>query len=203
MAAVGKEDMKKTVADIERNMNALVVKSKHTIEDLKKGLQFEISGLHRSTVEVLRSQSMLNLLTDWNEVDCPPPADSEKLAKDAAERIASRVSSALNKWERENKIIRQPLGIDIGPCFLGTGYNTSEISYMVPTLDFSYLVLQKLTVSFKFIDHFIFNYMNDFVFSFPFVQCRRYSTGNSFCCIFSQFFRICRKRTVYFIPVDK
>jgi hypothetical protein len=105
MAAVGKEDMKKTVADIERNMNALVVKSKHTIEDLKKGLQFEISGLHRSTVEVLRSQSMLNLLTDWNEVDCLLPADSKKLAKDAAERIASRVSSALNKWERENKII--------------------------------------------------------------------------------------------------
>jgi hypothetical protein len=60
----------------------------HTIEDLKKGLQFEISGLHRSTVEVLRSQIMLNLLTDWNEVDCPPPADSKKLAKDAAERIA-------------------------------------------------------------------------------------------------------------------
>ena len=95
MAAVGKEDMKKTVADIERNMNALVVKSKHTIEDLKKGLQFEISGLHRSTVEVLRSRIMLNLLTDWNEVDCPPPADSKKLAKDAAERIASRVSSAM------------------------------------------------------------------------------------------------------------
>jgi hypothetical protein len=64
--------MKKTVADSERNMKALVVKSKHTIEDLKKGLQFEISGLHRSTVEVLRSQIMLNLLTDWNEVDCPP-----------------------------------------------------------------------------------------------------------------------------------
>lgn len=106
MAAVGKEDMKKTVAGIERNMNSLVVKSKHTIEELKKGLQFEISGLHRSTVEVLRSQSMLNLLTDWNDVDCPPPADSKKLAKHAAERIASRVSSALNKWERENKIIR-------------------------------------------------------------------------------------------------
>lgn len=106
MAAVGKEDMKKTVADIERNMNSLVVKSKHTIEDLKKGLQFEISGLHRSTIEVLRSQSMLNLLTDWSDVDCPPPADSKKLAKQAAERITSRVSSALNKWERDNKIIK-------------------------------------------------------------------------------------------------
>ena len=111
-------------------------------------------------------------------------------------------SHILNKSTSSSQI-GQPLGIDIGPCFLGTGYNTSEISYMVPTLDFSYLVLQKLTVSFKFIDHFIFNYMNDFVFSFPFVQCRRYSTGNSFCCIFSQFFRICRKRTVYFIPVSK
>jgi hypothetical protein len=44
MAAVGKEDMKKTVADIERNMNALVVKSKHTIEDLKKGYSLKSVG---------------------------------------------------------------------------------------------------------------------------------------------------------------
>ena len=105
MVAVGKEEMAKKMEEIKRNMVALEAKSKLTIEDLKKGLQYEIGELHKKTADVLRSRRMLNVLTDWNKIECPPPDDSKKLAKEAAERIASKVASELNKWERENRII--------------------------------------------------------------------------------------------------
>ena len=105
MDAVGKEEMAKKMEEIKRNMVALEEKSKLTIEDLKKGLKYEIGGLHKTTADVLRSRSMLNVLTEWNKIECPPPDDSKKLAKEAAERIASKVASELNKWERENGII--------------------------------------------------------------------------------------------------
>lgn len=105
MDAIGKEDMAKKIEEIKRNMQALEAKSNQTIDDLKKGLQYEIGALHKTTADILRSRSMLNKLTDWNQIECPPPDDSKKLAKEAAERIASKVSSELNKWERENRII--------------------------------------------------------------------------------------------------
>ena len=105
MDEIGKEGMVKKREEIKRNIQSLEEKSKLTIEDLKRGLQFEIGGLHKTTADVLRSRSMLNILTDWNKIECPPPDDSKRLGKEAAERIASKVASELNKWERENRII--------------------------------------------------------------------------------------------------
>jgi hypothetical protein len=55
MDEIGKEGMVKKREEIKRNMQALEEKSKLTIEDLKRGLQFEIGGLHKTTADVLRS----------------------------------------------------------------------------------------------------------------------------------------------------
>ncbi|XP_071175960.1 tyrosine-protein kinase Fer-like [Mytilus edulis] len=103
--AVDKEEMTKKMDGIKRNMDALEAKSRQTIDDLRKGLQYEITDLHKTTADVLRSRNMLSTLTDWNQVECPPPDDSKKLAKEAAERIASKVAAELNRWEKEQRII--------------------------------------------------------------------------------------------------
>lgn len=106
MDAVDKDEMIKKMDDIKRNMHALEVKSRQTIDDLRRGLQLEISDIHKATADVLRSQSMRNTLTSWDQVECPPPDDSKKLAKEAAERISSKVAAEINKWEKDQRIVR-------------------------------------------------------------------------------------------------
>lgn len=106
MDAVDKDEMVKKMEDIKRNMHALEVKSRQTIEDLRKGLQLEIGDIHKATADILRSQNMRNTLTTWDQVECPPPDDTKKLAKEAAERISSKVAAEINRWEKEKGIIR-------------------------------------------------------------------------------------------------
>ncbi|CAC5409764.1 unnamed protein product [Mytilus coruscus] len=103
--AVDKQEMTKQMSEIKRNMQALEEKSRHTIDDLRKELQYEIIQLHKTTSDVLSSPSMKSILTAWKQEDCPRPDGYKKLAKEAADKIASKVSAELNKWEKEQRVV--------------------------------------------------------------------------------------------------
>lgn len=103
--AVDKQEMTKQMEEIKRNMHALGEKSKQTIEDLRRELQYEIIQLHKTTSEVLSSPSMRSVLNDWKQDECPRPGNYKKLAKEAADKISSKVSAELNKWEKEQRVV--------------------------------------------------------------------------------------------------
>ncbi|XP_076095900.1 uncharacterized protein LOC143066919 isoform X2 [Mytilus galloprovincialis] len=103
--AVDKQEMTKQMEEIKRNMHALGEKSKQTIDDLRRELQYEIIQLHKTTSEVLSSPNMRSILNDWKQDECPRPGNYKKLAKEAADKISSRVSAELNKWEKEQRVV--------------------------------------------------------------------------------------------------
>lgn len=93
------------ISDLYKRMERLVVNSRQSVEDLHKGVAFEVDTLYINVTTMLRDRDFVQKVVVWEARDCPQPDDWKKTAHEASERIASRIALEVNIWERNNGII--------------------------------------------------------------------------------------------------
>ncbi|KAJ8301906.1 hypothetical protein KUTeg_020893 [Tegillarca granosa] len=93
------------ISDLYKRMERLVVNSRQCIEDLHKGLAFENESLYKNVTSILRDTDFIQKIVTWQSTDCPQPDDWKNIAREASERIASRIALEINIWERTNGIM--------------------------------------------------------------------------------------------------
>lgn len=104
MDAKSMEKNQEMIADLQRRMERLEVNSRHSVEDLHKGVAFEVESLYKNVTTMLRDRDFVQKLVTWEAKDCPRPDDWKKTAREASERIASRIALEVNLWERNNDV---------------------------------------------------------------------------------------------------
>jgi len=106
MIALGIEEKQEQMENLKRNMEMLERNAKYSVDDLRKGIKFEVDNLYGTTADFLRSKPFAARLYRWGERDCAKPdREWSKVGAEANERIASRVASEINIWDRQNNII--------------------------------------------------------------------------------------------------
>ncbi|KAJ8301060.1 hypothetical protein KUTeg_020047 [Tegillarca granosa] len=104
MDAKSMEKNQEMIDDLQRRIERLEVNSRHSVEELHKGVAFEVDSLYRNITTLLRDREFVQKLVTWEAKDCPRPDDWKKTAREASERIASRIALEVNLWERNNNV---------------------------------------------------------------------------------------------------
>lgn len=106
MAVHGIESQKEKIENLKRQMETLDRNAKYSLGELKTGLENEVENLYKATANYLRSKQFFDKMFQWTDNDCAKASrEWNRTAAEASERIASRVASEINIWERNNKVI--------------------------------------------------------------------------------------------------
>ncbi|XP_033744460.1 uncharacterized protein LOC117330353 [Pecten maximus] len=105
MAVQGMEQQRERIESIKRQMDKLEREARYSVGELRRELDDEVENLYKATANFLRSKKFSQEMFNWCKNDCVP-ANKEwnKTASEAIERIASRVMSEINIWEKDMKI---------------------------------------------------------------------------------------------------
>ncbi|XP_060075713.1 uncharacterized protein LOC132555383 [Ylistrum balloti] len=105
MAVQGMEKNKERIEHIKRQMDRLERDARYSLSELRRELDDEVESLYKETANYLRSKQFFERVFHWAETDCARVSKEwNRTASEANERIASRVASEINIWERDRKI---------------------------------------------------------------------------------------------------
>ncbi|XP_069141272.1 tyrosine-protein kinase Fer-like [Argopecten irradians] len=105
MAVQGMEKQKERIELIRRQMEKLEKEARYSVGELRRELDDEVDRLYQETADFLRSKQFVERMFRWAESDCAR-ANKEwnRTASEASERIASRLASEINIWEKNRRI---------------------------------------------------------------------------------------------------
>ncbi|OWF42780.1 tyrosine-protein kinase Fer-like [Mizuhopecten yessoensis] len=105
MAVQGMEKQKERIELIKRQMEKLEREARYSVGELRKELDDEVDRLYTETANYLRSKQFVDRMFQWAERDCARVnKEWNRTASEASERIASRLASEINIWEKNKKI---------------------------------------------------------------------------------------------------
>lgn len=106
MAKCSNNEKEKMITDIKARMQMVQCKAMQSVDDLRRGMEFEIKSLYQSVKSVVNSEDFRRVCKAWEPRECPGSKDTKKLIMDASELIENRVCMNIDRWERQYNVIR-------------------------------------------------------------------------------------------------
>ncbi|XP_056001412.1 uncharacterized protein LOC125654391 isoform X2 [Ostrea edulis] len=106
MAKCSNNEKEEMIKDIKARMQTVQCKAMQSVDDLRRGMEFEIKSLYESVKSLVNSEDFRRVCKVWEPRECPGSKDTKKLIMDASEIIENRVCMTIDRWEKQYNIIR-------------------------------------------------------------------------------------------------
>ena len=106
MAKCSKEEKQKLIANIKSRMQTIQCKAMRSVDDLRRGMEFEVNSLNETLKSVVNSEEFRRVCSYWEPRECPGSKDKSKLIRDASELIENRVCMHVDAWEKKYRVIK-------------------------------------------------------------------------------------------------
>ncbi|KAK3610638.1 hypothetical protein CHS0354_009103 [Potamilus streckersoni] len=105
LASKNKDKVQEKFETIQKQMNLIERNAGESLINLRQSMDVEVELICRKVEEALKSPELNRKLFEWNPKECPSSKDVKKLCKQLEEKLAERVATVLNSWERSNNIV--------------------------------------------------------------------------------------------------
>ena len=106
MAKCSKEEKQELIANIKARMQTIQYKAMQSVDDLRRGMEFEINSLSETLKSVVNSEEFRRVCSYWEPQECPASKDKSKLIRDASELIENRLCMHIDAWENKYRVIK-------------------------------------------------------------------------------------------------
>lgn len=106
MAKCSKEEKEKLIIDIKSRMQTIQCKAMRSVDDLRRGMEYEINSLYETLKSVVNTPEFRRACSHWEPRECPGSKDTKKLIGDASELIENRVCMNVDSWEKKYQVIK-------------------------------------------------------------------------------------------------
>ncbi|KAK3610639.1 hypothetical protein CHS0354_009104 [Potamilus streckersoni] len=105
LASKNKDKVQEKFEAIQKQMNLIEKNADESLANLKRNMDTEVDLICKRVEDALKSQELQKELFNWAPNEYPPTRDERKLHKELEMKVAQKLATVLNNWEKSNNIV--------------------------------------------------------------------------------------------------